>query len=200
MSSPKRTPAHRPASSRPRFKERRASDRPDAEIAPLQKVKAIITRPIQLRRVGMDWRFELVERRTSDPEHHPAAMALLCAELGDRLRRFGRKSGTRPLQNLVLVHQALSEKGWTEVALLPADFLQRALVQARALAGKTPSPGMTRIVARLAGLQAAAQRQEEAARALRETPPHRSIEVSEVGFEEYEHSHNTWFDALPHSP
>ena len=183
----------RSTSRRPRFHERRAKRSPEPSALPLSALKALFSRPIHFTRVGDEWRFVIVDRRKARPEDHPAALKLIGDELRDRLKVYGRKYGAaRPLRNLGLVQEALTSRGWNAVALMPAAFLKRAQLQARALAGRNPSDAMRLVVARLGSLHDAAQRQEQASVVLRQRLQEVDVDVSDTSFEAFAQSAAAW--------
>lgn len=182
------------------FVERRSASRGSESGQPLKKIKGALSRPVTL-----EWRnghphVVLVERRKTP--HLDRAQAHLCDELRARLLANEAGETSKLLRYLVVVHDALRNRGWDGVAKLPATVLSKAAMQAVMLASEDPTPLMSELASRLRSLHAAAAAHEDANRRPEgdddeHTLQPYEVEVSETSFNEFERLERNWQRTMP---
>lgn len=164
-------------------RRRRAGDRGPAGW--LSRLRGALKRPLRLRRRGLQWHIELVDRRRNPPHHGPA-LARTCAELRARLAALDREHVMETMRPLVRVYEELRRRGWPGVEVMSARQLGRAARQARMLDEVEPSPVLQRLAERLRLAQAAAEAREERARSVQLQAATSGPEVHETDFAEFE--------------
>lgn len=170
----------------------------------LSWVREVLTRSIGLQQRRNQLHVVLIEPRRGVGVVPPSDLLLQQrAELGARL--LVHDPATQTVRHLFLVHDALGDRGWPAVDALPRPVLGRALAEAEMIASQEASPLMTGIIATLAELVAAADKQAERDVQLQvqrdmlrkdwEKPA--VPEVSEASHEEYELMERSWIGTVP---
>jgi hypothetical protein len=178
-------------------KERRAGLRGQGAANPLKRLKGALGRPVALEWRGGQPHVVLVERRSGS--RLDRSQADLCAELRARLLAQEAGEASKLLRHLIVVHEALTRKGWEGVGALPATVLAKAIRQADMLASEDPSPALTQLAERLRLQHAAAAARDQA----NETPgdddanARNRVEVSEASYKEFEDLERSWTRTMP---
>jgi hypothetical protein len=182
------------------LKERRAGLQGKGTANPLQRLKGALGRPVALEWRGGQPHVVLVERRSGS--RLGRSQADLCAELRARLLAQEAGETSKLLRHLIVVHEALTRKGWEGVGALPATVLAKAIRQTDMLASEDPSSALTQLADRLRLQHAAAVTRDQAKKA-NGTPgdddanaPNR-VEVTEASYKEFEDLERSWTRTMP---
>lgn len=180
-------------------------DRRAGRAAPLWRIallrlRGLLRRPIRLRRRGLDWRIELVDRRRRPSPFDPPTLEQARDELRVRLLAIDHEHAAVGMRQLVRVHEALKRGGLPAVQAMRSRELGRAHGQAQLLASIEPSPALALLMEQLKLAEAAAAAREER-RAQGERESLASIEVRETSFDEFEQTDRVPLpEAVPPDP
>jgi len=179
------------------IEDRRAPEGAVGTGAKLNKLKGALRRPIAIERRGSQLHVVLVDRRRAPSEDAPQPLKQVCAELRARLLAHEAGHAAELMQQLVLVHDVLAQRGWRGVEGLGSRVLARALSQAEWLARDEASPALTTVVERLRIAQVAAQLREErrANRPLGDDG--QPLEITEATAEEFDQLERSWVGTVP---
>jgi hypothetical protein len=182
------------------LKERRAGLQGSSAPNPLKRRKGALGRPVALEWRGGQPHVVLVERRSS--ARLGRSQANLCDELRARLLAQEAGETSKLLRHLIVVHEALTRKGWEGVGALPSTVLAKAIRQTDMLASEDPSPALTQLAERLR-LQHAAAVARDQAKAANGTPgdddvnARNRVEVTEASYKEFEDLERSWTRTMP---
>lgn len=183
------TQARRDGPRTPALKERRLPPDHSAR-ARLRWLRGLVLRPFSLR-----WqrgpRLVWVERRRADDAELTRARADLHAAM------LGVDEAAQQLQELLRVDECLAEAGWRGIDDLPATTLERARLQAQLLAEECGSAALAGLAQRLQ-----TSKPDAAATAPRDHAPPpgaeaSSVEVSELGEDDYAQAERVWASSQP---
>ena len=160
-------------------------------------IKNILGRSIALEQRGKQLHVALVDKPKPPWLDQASSLSQLRVELRARLLAHEADAPAQLMRHLVVVHDALGDKGWAGVDALPPKVVARALMEAELLAADEPSPLLSSLVERLRERKLEADRIELRDADLRDWATTDIPEVSEGSHEEYVRMERSWIGTVP---